>query len=58
MPHQGRTFVCLLGKGDDMLTVLETKDLPGGSASYESVDDHTSEMVFELFKKRNPHLVG
>lgn len=58
IPHQGRTFVCLLGKGDDMLTVLETKDLPGGSASYESVDDNTAEMVFELFKKRNPHLVG
>ena len=55
---QGRTFVCLLGKDDDLLTVLETKDLPGGSTSYESVDERTAELIFELFKKRNPHLVS
>ena len=41
-----------------MLTVLETKDLPNGSASYESADDRTAEIIFELFKKRNPHLIG
>ena len=58
IPWQGRTFVCLLGQGDDLLTVLETKDIPGGSASYESVDDRTAELIFELFQKRNPHLVG
>lgn len=58
IPHQGRTFVCLLGEGEDMLTVLETKDLPGGDASYDSVDNRTAELIFELFKKRNPDLVG
>jgi len=58
IPYLGRTFVCLLGEGDDMLTVLETKDLPDGSASYDSVDDHTAEMIFSLFTKRNPDLVG
>ncbi len=58
IPHQGRTFVCLLGKGDEMLTILETRDMPGGSASYESVDDRTAEIIFELFKKRNPDLVS
>jgi len=58
IPHQGRTFVCLLGEGDEMLTILETQDLPGGSASYKSVDERTAEMIFELFKKRNPDLVN
>jgi hypothetical protein len=41
-----------------MLTVLETKDLPGGVAAYDSVDNRTAELIFELFKKRNPDLVG
>ena len=58
VPYQGRTFVCLLGEGDDMLTVLETKDMPGGGASYSSVDDRTTQIIFELFTKRNPDLVG
>lgn len=58
IPHQGRTFVCLLGEGDDMLTVLETEDMPDGGASYNSVDERTAEIIFELFTKRNPDLVG
>lgn len=58
IPHQGRTFVCLLGESDEMLTILETRDMPGGSASYESVDERTAEIIFELFKKRNPDLVN
>ena len=57
IPHQGRTFVCLLGEGDEMLTILETKDMPGGSASYDSVDDRTAQIIFDLFRKRNPGLV-
>lgn len=55
--YQNEIYVCLLGEGDEMLTILESKDQPGGSASYESVDNRTAETVFELFKKRTPQLV-
>lgn len=58
IPHQGRTFVCLLGEGEELLTVLETKSRPDGSASYLSVDDRTTQQVFELFCRRNPDKIG
>lgn len=55
--YQNETYVCLLGKGDEMLTILESKDQPGGSASCSSVEDPVAQAIFDLFKKRTPQLV-
>lgn len=58
LPYLGKRYACLLAKGAEHLMIMEMRDLPNGSASYVSVSDNVAELVFNMFAKRHPEMMG
>lgn len=58
IPFGGKEYACLLGEGEELLTILEMQARSDGQTGYVSVHDDLTQVIFEQFCKRNPNLVG